>query len=382
MVIFKQTMSKPLNIYIHIPFCKAKCSYCHFFTFANKEDSIPTYFNSLEKEILSKVDSMKDYSIQTVYLGGGTPSIVDSEIITKILELLKKQLEFEIDSEITLEANPESIDRSRLINWHNAGINRLSIGLQAWQNSHLRRMGRLYSIEEFIEKITLVKESSINNFNLDVIFGLPNQTMEEWVETIKNVVRLSPNHISCYSLELDNKSKWGKLNSLGKFNTISQELDRKMYQHATKYLQKSGWERYELSNFAKDNKYSKHNLNFWMGHEYIGFGAGAHSFLNNQRFHNIRNLHQYISNPVNSRVDDAKLDEKDRLFEYLLLRLRLINKSISLNEVQSLFPNEFDSFGSKLAKIKNVGLISEKDNQITLTNQGIDLINRVMELLL
>jgi oxygen-independent coproporphyrinogen III oxidase len=173
-------MTNPLNIYIHIPFCKAKCNYCHFFTFANKENEIPEYFGSLDEEIVFVADSAKEYEIQTIYIGGGTPSLVDGEIVKNMLSLIHKHYNVSTNAEITIEANPESISKEKAEAWITTGINRVSIGVQAWQDRLLKQVNRLYTIEEFKSKLQTIKQAGLNNINLDLIFGLPGQTFDDW----------------------------------------------------------------------------------------------------------------------------------------------------------------------------------------------------------
>ena len=264
------------TIYVHIPFCKQKCLYCDFNSFDNKEDLIEKYFGALIKEIkLYKIDN----ELETIYIGGGTPSFPNEKYIEELLSNLPKA------KEITLELNPGTITESKLLKYKEIGINRLSIGLQAIQDSILKEIGRIHTFKEFDEVFSLARKVGFDNINVDLMHGLPNQKLTDFKESVDYLVKLNPEHISCYSLILhDNIFK----------NLPEDEEEREMYYYAKNELTKNGYEHYEISNFAKAGKKSNHNLVYWNQEEYIGVGAGASSYMDNKRYTNIGGIEEYI----------------------------------------------------------------------------------------
>lgn len=374
-------MKKNLGIYIHIPFCEKKCNYCAFFTFSGKLHKAPVYFKALEKEINSYAKHSADYEINTIYFGGGTPSLVNPENIKNILQKIKSQFELSQDVEVTLEANPESIDEERLSIYKKSGINRLSIGLQAWQDNILEYMDRLYTIEKFEQKYQLVRKMGFDNVSLDLIFGMPIQTFENWQESVANVIRLSPEHISCYSLELNNDSYWGRLYKANKFQPAEESLDRKMYSYLISQLKENGYNQYEISNFSKPGKESRHNMGCWIGDEYLGFGAAAHSYFQDKRFHNVYSIEKYIVQamkdlPVAEEIE--KISDKDKIFEYILLRSRL-NKGIDLADFKLRFKESLiDKYARQIEKLMQSNLVFIEDNYLKLTDRGRDLHSTVL----
>ncbi len=373
---------KPINIYIHIPFCKARCNYCHFFSTTGTSKFQPTYFQALEKEIDQYVSKLTDHQIQTIYIGGGTPSFVNPLSIKKILTLFSNKFNISKNPEISIETNPESITKKKADIWLEAGINRISIGVQAWQNELLKKMNRVYTIEEFLKKFEIIQKSGFKNINIDLIFGIPGQTMKDWFESVDQALNLPIQHISCYSLELDNDSNWGKLYKQKKLKKIDEELDREMYKYLVKNAKRAGFEHYEISNFAKKGFYSKHNTDFWKGQEYLGFGAGAYSYFQGRRFHNIENIHTYIDS-FNQNSDCIVVDEvpseKDKVFEYIMIRLRLLNEGLNLQEFYEKFGFEFkDKYNSKIKLLEKRKLISVTKDKVVLTTSGLDLLDHIL----
>jgi len=285
---------KELGLYIHVPFCKAKCFYCDFNSFACRDDFVPAYFNALKKEISAYSDIIKGYRIKTVFFGGGTPSYVGAHNIYEIVSLLKQKFDMDGCFELTIEANPGTLDEEKLLVYRDAGINRLSIGLQAWQNHLLESLGRIHTVEEFEENYHLAVKTGFDNINVDLIFAIPGQSFEDWAETINKVAELNPRHISCYSLIIEEDTVFGAKFSKGELSSVEDELDRKMYWYAVEKLRTVGYKHYEISNFSKEGFECAHNLIYWKEQEYIGFGAGAHSYFNGQRFNNTYNIEEYV----------------------------------------------------------------------------------------
>lgn len=377
------THSQPqeLGIYIHLPFCKVKCSYCHFFTFAGKLAKSPAYFRALETEINAYAQQIGDREVSTIYIGGGTPSLVDAVYIEQLLAAIKLSYKLSKDVEITIEANPESITPEKLDTYLKAGVNRISIGVQAWQNHILKYMNRLYTIEQFQEKLALVKESGFKNINLDLIFGIPNQTFAEWQESVRGVISSDATHLSCYSLELDNNSHFGNLYAAGKFKPADPDLDREMYKYVVEAMTKAGYNRYEMSNFALPGFECRHNLNFWLKKEYLGFGAAAHSYFSGQHFHNIYSIEQYTAMQLTAKSTvevDSKPDEAQQMFEFLYLGLRL-PQGVGLEKFAQVFGKRLELLYSAQISSAVLGETLLLDqSHLKLTPKGFDVYNSVL----
>jgi len=318
---------KKINLYIHIPFCQQKCCYCHFFSVVPDNQTVISYFAKLHQDLKSY-----RFVATTIYFGGGTPSLVNPEYLKELLEHIKKN----INCEITLEANPQTITLQKLQTYKKIGINRLSFGLQAWQNKILAYLGRQSKLRDFLQAFTNSRKIGFNNINVDLIFGIFGQTMEDWQETIKQIVNLNPEHISCYGLEPNKLVKPG-----------SEILDRQMYHWARRYLAKKGYHHYEISNFAKPGFECRHNLDFWQGKEFLGLGTTAASFINK------KNL--------------SKQELRERK---LFLNLRLI-KGVKIYDHKV-----------QIKYLKKLKLITYKNDLLKLTNKGMDLHNQVCQKLL
>lgn len=350
------------SIYIHIPYCKQKCLYCDFNSYSNKEDTINKYFDALIEEI-------KSYNIKelnTIYFGGGTPSFVDSKYIREIMSILPKA------NEVTLELNPGTVNKEKLAEYKNIGINRLSIGLQAIQNDILKEIGRIHTLNDFEEAFKLARSVGFDNINVDLMHGLPNQSVQDFKDSVDYLVKLGPEHISCYSLILHN--------DVFK-NLPTEEDERKMYYYAKEKLKESRYIHYEISNFAKSGKESKHNLVYWNQEEYVGVGAGASSYLNGERYTNVSSIEEYIkriNRGESVNIIEEKQNSEDKLNEYMILKLRLI-KGVNIKETNEKFKTDIvKKYEKSLEKLKKLGLIKIDEN-IYLTDKGLDLANIVWE---
>ena len=372
--------NKNLGIYIHVPFCKSKCYYCDFNSYTNKNELICDYFASLKKEALLYLKKLNSYDIGSVFIGGGTPSIVDANYIEDIMDFLKKNIIFSKEVEITIEANPESLSYTKLNLYKKSGINRISIGLQAWQDTLLKRIGRIHTKDKFIESFNMAKEVLTDNINVDLMFGIPGQSMEDWLETVTEVADLEPKHISCYSLKFEEGTDMHTNLSKGKITPIDEELDREMYYKATEILKQRGFNRYEISNFAIGQYESRHNILYWKTGEYIGFGAGAHSYFEGKRFNNKYNLEEYIQDIemlAHTVQNVEKINLRGRISEFMILGLRL-TEGISNFEFKDRFKKDmFSLFGSKIDNLVGKGLLYKENERIRLTTRGFDLANQV-----
>ena len=373
---------KELGIYVHIPFCKQKCYYCDFISYSNKSEFIKEYVEAVKKEI--KTYNLKNYIVTTIYIGGGTPSYIESKYIQEILETIKENFEIVENCEITLEVNPGTVTKEKLNQYKKSGINRLSIGLQSIDNKLLKEIGRIHTYEEFLQTYKNAKATGFDNINIDLIIGIPNQILEDIKKEIDEIVKLEPNHISTYSLIVEEGTKLEKMIQNGTYKLPNENEERKMYWYIKKYLEKNGYIQYEISNFAKPNKESKHNKNCWEQKEYIGIGLAAHSYIDNVRYSNIENIEKYISNIKQgnhqiNRIIHEKQTEEDKKKEYMLLGLRKI-KGVSIGNFKNKFSeNPIFLFRKELQGLAKQGLIEINGDNIKLTNKGINLANIVWE---
>ena len=350
------------SAYIHIPFCKQKCLYCDFNSFDNQDKLIEDYILALLKEIQS-YDIKKLY---TTYIGGGTPSYINAKYIENILKLLPKS------TETTIEINPGTIDTQKLMAYQKAGINRISMGLQTADDRILKIIGRIHTVREFEEAYQLVRKVGFENVNIDLMFGLPTQTLDNFKESVEYLIRLKPNHISAYSLIL-HKDIFTHL--------PSEEEERAMYHYLVERMKEAGYIHYEISNFALKGYASKHNLAYWKQREYYGFGAGASSYLENKRYTNLKSLQKYISYMnANKEVKilEETLDEESKLNEYMMLGLRMI-EGVNIQKTNEKFHTDIlKKYKESLDKLKKYELIEINEN-IVLTKKGLDLANIVWE---
>lgn len=369
------------GIYVHIPFCKKKCKYCDFISFSCFEEKEDEYVNCLVKEIENR---KKSKVVSTVYIGGGTPSIIDSKNIIKILETIYSNFNVLQDAEITIEVNPGTITKEKLVDYKNAGINRLSIGLQSTKNRILELIGRIHTYEEFLNTYNLAKEIGFDNINVDLMLAIPTQTENELLDSVHEVIKLNPNHISLYSLILEVGTDLEKMISKKELDLLDEELERKMYWETKKLLEKNGYKHYEISNFSKKGFESNHNLDCWNQEEYLGFGLAAHSYFNNKRFSNIDNLDKYIENLNNSEYDrNVELhetqDKPSKMREFMMIGLRKID-GVKISDFEKKFRiNPLFYFRFEISKLTDEGLLEVDLDNIKLTKKGLDLANQVFE---
>ena len=374
-----------LGIYVHIPFCKRKCSYCDFKSFSNIDEiNQKKYVDALIKEIQNSQNTNK-YIVTTIYIGGGTPSFINETYIKDILQAIYKKWEIKNDVEITIEVNPGTITKEKLEAYKNMGINRLSIGLQSTNNYLLNKIGRIHSYEEFIENYILARKIGFENINIDLMLALPEQNMEDLMQSVKKVINLNPEHISIYSLILEeNTELWKKVKNKEE-NLVEDDLEREMYWKSKKAFEAAGYIHYEISNYAKPGFESKHNKNCWSQKQYLGFGIAAHSYLNGKRFYNVEDLNKYITNiEKNEFKNNIIIEEENRTKEeiakeYMMLGLRKI-EGVSISEFQRKFElNPLFYFRFEISKLQEMDLIEVDLDNIRLTKKGLDLANIVFE---
>ena len=374
------TKNNEIGIYVHIPFCKKKCDYCDFISYCDKGMLISDYIESVIKEIESQNIQSK---ITTVYIGGGTPSYIDSKYIIKILEKIKEKNISE-DAEITIEVNPGTVTEKKLKDYINCGINRLSIGLQSTKDEILKEIGRIHEYADFLNTYNMAKKIGFNNMNVDLMIGLPNQKIIDIKESLEKILELNPNHISVYSLILEEGTSLFKKVEDGVLKIPDEELERNMYWYVKNTLELNGYKHYEISNFAKEGYESKHNLDCWNQKEYIGIGCAAHSYKNITRYSNTENIEEYINNIhkkcfEKNRIIHEVQTEEDARKEFMLLGLRKVD-GVKINEFKNKFgDNPIYLYRNQLDKLSKENLIIVDNDNIRLSNRGIDLANLVWE---
>lgn len=368
---------KTIGLYVHIPFCIKKCNYCDFNSFETLE-LIPEYLVALKKEISNLKNS--GYVAKTVYIGGGTPTVLTNSQLFSLLNDLHKNIYIANDAEITIEANPGTLTKEKLHLLKTLGVNRLSIGLQAYQNLMLKIMGRIHTVEDFENNFKAARDVGFDNINVDLIFGLPDQRLEDFKETIKRVLALSPEHISCYSLSVEEGTRFYQWQKEGKLCLPSDDEERKMYYEAIETLTHVGYNHYEISNFAKPGRECKHNLVYWTYKEYLGLGAGAHSFLDNKRFNNHPIILDYIksiktSSSAVSNIESISYQEQQA--EFCFMGLRLL-QGLNKDAFKQRFHKEITQvYKSAIEKLKKQGLLQENSENLKLTALGLDFANAV-----
>ena len=375
---------KEIGIYIHIPFCKSKCIYCDFNSFAKKDYYIEEYINAVIKEIEEYGKQNKEVLIKTIYIGGGTPSYIRENYIKEILEAIKNNFKILSNAEITIEINPGTVNRRKLNTYYKAGINRLSIGLQSTNDKLLKQLGRVHDFEDFLETIRLANTIGFSNINADCMIGLPNQTIFDVEETLNVLINLRLTHISVYSLIVEPNTPLEKKIESGELKLPDEEIERYMYWFAKRKLEENGYLHYEISNFAKPLFRSKHNLDCWNQKEYKGFGVSASSYENGIRYTNTSKIDKYVENVKNGQLKknyilEEKQDRESMMKEYMLLGLRKIT-GVSINEFRKKFGTiPMFKYNKEITKLINEGLIQSNGINIRLTKKGLDLANLVWE---
>lgn len=369
-----------IGIYVHIPFCKKKCDYCDFISYCGKDDLIEKYVDSVKKEIEHvKIKS----EITTIYIGGGTPSYIDSKFIVQILEKIKEKNVAQ-DAEITIEVNPGTVTQEKLQDYIDCGINRISIGLQTTNDELLKQIGRIHNYEQFLETYKLAKKVGFKNINVDLMLGLPNQRIIDLKESLENVLKLAPEHISVYSLIVEEGTPIANKIENGKLKLPDDELERNMYWYVKNTLELNGYKHYEISNFAKKGYESKHNMNCWNQMEYVGIGTAAHSYRDITRYSNTEDIKEYIKNVQKGEFEKNRIiheiqKEEDSKKEFMLLGLRKID-GLKISEFKNKFgDNPIYLYRNELKKLSDEKLIIIQDDNIRLSNKGIDLANLVWE---
>lgn len=370
-----------LGLYLHLPFCISKCPYCDFNSYQLKEDNqISSYISALYQEITTYSKKLKKSNIKTIYLGGGTPTILSGVQIYNILEFCKSKFTIDKDAEITIEANPGTLDGEKIKLLIESGINRLSLGAQSFNNLFLKKLGRIHNTQDIIDSYYLARKEGFNNINIDIMFALPDQTTEDLQITLKKAISLKPDHLSLYNLTIKPGTEYYKKYKKGKLKLPNEDEEFDMYNWAIKFLEESGFEHYEISNFARPYKRSMHNLIYWQNKPYLGIGAGAYSFIKGYRYMNYESPARYVKEMMGGKlpVDNGeKLSLRKRMIETIILGLRT-KDGVGYIKFKARFGvNLNDIFSEQVIKSVNLGLLQKDDYRIKLTRKGIFLANTV-----
>lgn len=368
---------KEIALYIHIPFCKQKCFYCDFPSYACKDKLMESYVDALCIEIK---DKCKNYIIKTLFIGGGTPSYLDHNSLRKLMNTIS-ELRFTEDAEKTIECNPGTVSKEKFEIIRKGGINRLSFGLQTTNNELLKSIGRIHTFESFKENYFLARSLGFENINIDMMFGLPKQSVEEFIKGLREIVELKPEHISSYSLIIEEGTAFYNLYEKDKLEVPSEEEERDMYREGKKFLEKNGYKQYEISNFSKEGKECRHNEVYWMCEEYLGVGVSASSFIDEKRVKNIDSIEEYIENINQGKSiveEEYENTREDDIEEFMFMGLRM-NVGISEKKFKEKFGVDVDSiYKNVINKNIKLGLLKRKCGTLYLNDLGIELSNSVM----
>lgn len=360
------------GLYIHIPFCKQKCQYCDFVSFADKCNKTGEYLDTLIREM----DMYKGEAVDTVFIGGGTPSVLSWSEITRLLDAIKERFVLSPDVEFTMEINPGTVDREKMCTMLHGGVNRVSVGVQSFNNNELKAIGRIHTGETAIETVKALYETGFRNISIDLMMSIPYQTEESFKENLKIATALPINHISVYSLIIEENTPIYNKYKSGEYKGPDEDTDRALYKYTKEYLRENDFTRYEISNYAKAGFESRHNLKYWNCHEYIGIGLNAHSYINGVRYYNTSDFDKYLSG--NFREGEDVLTKKDKMGEFMMLGLRKC-EGVSIGEFNNLFGKDIKTiYGDIIEKFINLGALERTGERLRLTDYGMDISNTVM----
>ena len=368
--------NSPMEIYIHIPFCIRKCDYCDFLSGPSGPEEQADYVQALLREIQA-VEEGEGRSVSSIFIGGGTPSVLDERLLGDILKEIRNRFKIEECAEITIEVNPGTANIGKLQAYREMGINRLSIGLQSPQDRELKILGRIHNYEQFLETYQEARTVGFDNINIDLMSAIPDQTYEGWVKNLRTVAELEPEHISAYSLIVEEGTPF----AARKLNLPDEDTEYNMYEATAQILKEYGFEQYEISNYARKGRKCRHNVGYWTRQDYLGFGLGASSLYGKERFANTADMKKYLENsrnPEKIREKEPSLTREDEMAEFMFLGLRM-TKGISKADFQRCFGCTIESvYGEVLEKYESMELLLEKDGRIFLSREGIHVSNSIM----
>ncbi len=369
-----------LGLYIHIPFCVRKCKYCDFNSFKLNIDEKKKYLSALSKEMELYKEKIGQKEIDSIFVGGGTPSILNEEEIKILFDNINLNFKIKEDAEITMECNPGTLTLNKLKTMKKCGVNRLSIGLQAVQNHHLKYIGRIHTFEEFEKNYHEAKKVGFDNINIDLMYALPNQTKEDWMESLEKVVNLNPTHISAYSLILEENTELFDMYERKEFKLLDEDTDIEMYEYTINYLKSHGYNQYEISNYAKEGFECKHNILYWKCENYVGIGTSASGFLDEIRYNNLCEIDKYEELILNGKKPiewEEKLSIKDKIEESIFLGLRM-NEGIKFKDFKNKYDFNFlEEYKNEIEKLTKLQLIDINETGMKLTQKGKEISNSV-----
>ncbi len=371
-------MKDKISLYIHIPFCVRKCLYCDFPSFSGMESIFDDYVRMLCREIDETYSDYRGMEVKSIFVGGGTPSVLPPALLGRISDKIFSRFDVDSKAEITIETNPGTLDAKKLAEMKSMYFNRLSMGLQAWQDRLLKKLGRIHTADEFETNFLQARDAGFKNINVDLMFALPAQSLDDWQETLEKVMKLRPEHISAYSLIIEEGTPFFDMFDRGELKETDEDTDRKMYYLAKEMLSDKGYKQYEISNFAKEGFECYHNKVYWRTEEYQGFGLGAHSYADGVRFHNTYDMKEYLRGE-GLRLDKEFLSLQEKQEEFMFMGLRM-NEGVSEAEFLRRFGESMDSvYGDEIKELISEELLVKKDGRLSLTDRGVDISNSVFE---
>lgn len=371
-------MKDKISLYIHIPFCVRKCLYCDFPSFSGMESIFDDYVRMLCREIDETYSDYRGMEVKSIFIGGGTPSVLPPALLGRISDKIFSRFDVDSKAEITIETNPGTLDAKKLAEMKSMYFNRLSMGLQAWQDRLLKKLGRIHTADEFETNFLQARDAGFKNINVDLMFALPAQSLDDWQETLEKVMKLRPEHISAYSLIIEEGTPFFDMFDRGELKETDEDTDRKMYYLAKEMLFDKGYKQYEISNFAKEGFECYHNKVYWRTEEYQGFGLGAHSYADGVRFHNTYDMKEYLRGE-GLRLDKEFLSLQEKQEEFMFMGLRM-NEGVSEAEFLRRFGESMDSvYGDEIKELISEELLVKKDGRLSLTDRGVDISNSVFE---
>ena len=371
------TKKNGLELYLHIPFCIKKCDYCDFLSGPSTRAGQEAYIYALLREMEAVSKNLKKRPVDTVFIGGGTPSVPECDVMEKLLQGLRDYFLFSADAEVTIEANPGTLTPEKLSIYRKYGINRISIGLQSPNNKELAMLGRIHNYAQFLESFQMAREAGFSNINVDLMFAIPGQTGEAWRQHLYQVAELNPEHISAYSLIIEEGTPFAEQN----LDLPDEDTEYQMYEDTAGILAEYGYQQYEISNYAKDGYACRHNIGYWKRTEYLGLGLGASSLYGENRFSNTRDMQEYLGfsgNTERIRKDVLKLSLKDQIEEFMYLGLRM-TEGISEIDFEQNFGQKLENiYGSVLQKYKETGFLEKTGANWRFTRKGIHVSNHIL----
>lgn len=366
-----------LELYIHLPFCVRKCSYCDFLSGSYGEEIRIRYIEALKEELKTAAADVEDYKVSTIYFGGGTPSLLSGGQIEDLMQTIRGNYDLEQEGEITIEGNPGTFTEEKLQAYNAAGINRLSIGCQSVRDDELKMLGRIHTFQDFRESYEKAREAGFVNINVDLMSGLPDQTMENWEQSLRTVGEMGPEHISTYSLIIEEGTPFSRK----KLHLPGEELERQMYERTEEILGEYGYHPYEISNYARKGQECRHNIGYWKRENYLGFGIGAASLMKNTRFINGSDLQEYLQIQGDIRQlrrEIQHLSQEEQMEEFMFLGLRMI-RGVSEETFCRLFQRKIDDvYGAVLQKYETMHMIGRENGRVFLTKEGRFVSNPIL----